>query len=55
MTTTADLIDICLLYYMQAALRYERIPFRSVETGRKYAFRCTMYALSARLILEGVY
>ena len=55
MITTADLIDICLLYYIQAAMRYERITFRSVESGRKYSFHCSMYALSARLILEGAY
>ncbi len=51
MITTADLIDICSLYYVQAAHSfYYSDHWRSV-----YGFRCSMYALSARLILEGVY
>ena len=49
MTTTSDLIDICSLYYVQTNAYY-------FMTGKSLAaFRCYMYALSARLILEGVY
>ena len=57
MTTTADLIDICSLYYAQANAHYCMIAFNSNRMAGKRlaAFRCTMYALSARLILEGVY
>ena len=57
MTTTADLIDICSLYYAQANAHYCLIVFNSNRMAGKRlaAFRCTMYALSARLILEGVY
>lgn len=49
MTTTADLIDICELYF--------RCVYNSNRQNCKTlcAFRCAMYALSARLILEGVY
>lgn len=51
MTTTADLIEICCLYYMQAAISFYYSDYLRSMSG----FRCTMYALSARLILEGVY
>lgn len=51
MTTTADLIDICSLYYAQAA----HSSYYSNHWRNVYGFRCSMYALSARLILEGVY
>ena len=64
MITTADLIDICSLYFTQssAQVRHIRVPARSwcqttpeLETAKMYGFRCSMYALSARLIFEGVY
>lgn len=57
MTTTADLIDICGLYYAQACSHYLLIAFNSdrMTDKRLAAFRCYMYALSGRLILEGVY
>lgn len=57
MITTADLIDICSLYYAQANAHYCMVVFNSNRiTGKKLAaFRCSMYALSARLIMEGVY
>jgi hypothetical protein len=49
MITTADLIDICSLYYVQAYQCYH------ATWCSAHSFRCSMYALSARLILEGVY
>lgn len=57
MTTTADLIDICNLYYTQAFAQYFASVYNinRMNCKRLSAFRCTMYALSARLILEGVY
>lgn len=57
MTTTADLIDICSLYYAQANAHYCMIVYNSNRmTGKSLAaFRCYMYALSVYLILEGVY
>lgn len=64
MITTADLIDICSLYFTQSAaqVRRIRVPAWSwyqttpeMETAKMHGFRCSMYALSARLILEGVY
>lgn len=51
MTTTADLIDICSLYYTQAARGFYYSHYECNVCG----FRAVMYALSARLILEGVY
>ena len=57
MITTADLIDICSLYYAQANAHYCMIVYNSNRmTGKTLAaHRCYMYALSARLIIEGVY
>lgn len=57
MTTTADLIDICSLYYTQAFAQYFRCVYNSNRMNCKTlsAFRCYMYALSAHLIQEGVY
>ena len=57
MTTTADLIGICSLYYAQANVYYLMLVYNSNRITEKtlVAFRCCMYALSARLILEGVY
>lgn len=57
MTTAADLIDICSLYYAQASAYYCMLVYNTNQLTVKSlsAFRCYMYALSARLILEGVY
>ena len=57
MITTADLIDICELYYTQAFGYYVRCVYDVNRWCVKevFAHRCSMYALSARLILEGVY
>lgn len=66
MITTADLIDICSLYFTQSAVQVRRIRVPAsawyneesspeLREAKMHGFRCTMYALSARLILEGVY
>ena len=61
MTTTADLIDICSLYFAQSAAIVSRKSFMpwyyrpERDLTMKHLLRCSMYALSARLILEGVY
>ena len=60
MMTASDLIDICSLYFTQAAgkVREYRKPFfywAEYDSFDNYIIRCSMYALSASLILEGVY
>ncbi len=57
MITTADLLDICSLYYTQSAalVRLVSVGEREYKRTKMHCFRCFMYALSARLILEGVY
>lgn len=57
MITTADLIDICSLYYTQSAslVRLVSVGEREYKRTKIHCFRCSMYALSARLIFEGVY
>lgn len=62
MTTTADLIDICSLYFTQAAIWLDiHSPAKmdrkeaTWEAIRENAFRAFLFSLSANLILEGVY
>ena len=62
MTTTADLFDICSLYYTQEAIWLdvhspEKITGLSATWAeiRSHSYRAYLYLLSARLILEGVY
>ena len=57
MITTTDLIDICNLYFTQAFAQYFQSVYASDRMNCKTlsSFRCSMYALSARLIFEGVY
>lgn len=62
MITTADLIDICSLYYTQEAIWLDvHSPSKfcglkaSYSEMRKRSCRAYLYLLSVRLILEGVY
>lgn len=62
MTTTADLFDICSLYYTQEAIWLDvHDPCKitglsaSYPEIRKHSLRAVLYLISARLILEGVY
>ena len=57
MITTADLLDICSLYYIQSAMgvRLFATTDWNYKDNKIRCFRCSMYALSARMILEGVY
>ena len=59
MMTTNDLIEIFRLYYTQETEKVRKYPnpriFWPDYSLYKPILRCSMYALSARLILEGVY
>lgn len=61
MTTTADLYDICSLYFVQAVALFDHLAFIASCTGsgedmlKKYALRCYMYVLAGAMVMGGEY
>lgn len=63
MIITSDLLEICSLYFTQSAVMVEKhkisfLPWydwMEQDEIKKHMLRCSMYALAARLIIEGVW